>query len=360
MTWLFFADQTDSQITNHGADVLDGGAAGRDTPLPRGSLTLETHLSSHDRPETFLGMRRIQPEVFSLAVHAVPGGGVALVLSRGTDVFHTALNCAEVGRADVLRITYCWDLASGLARVSLERPELGKSYQTVLPGAIGLTPDDILSLAQGAAAQTMSPDVLYYAVSDRIEPIGPMPGLTASVPVMTPTGFRPVGEIKSGDVITTLEGGDVPVLDVVRRTVPARGLFEPVRLRAPYFDLKKDIVVAPCQRLVVGGSRVEYLFGAEHVLAPARHLINGTAAVRERGHGLVSYVHLLLPDHEAMLAAGTYVESLNIGRLRRDRALLAASMLARRPRHSLPEHSRILCPVLGPFEAITLAEQRAA
>ena len=74
----------------------------------------------------------------------------------------------------------------------------------------------------------------------------------------------------------------------------------------------------------------------------------------------VTYTQLLLPEHEAVIAAGTVAETLYVGRLRRRKDHLAASVLAGLDRHLLPEHGRPVHPVLGAFDAIVLAEQRAA
>ncbi len=152
----------------------------------------------------------------------------------------------------------------------------------------------------------------------------------------------------------------MPILRAVRQTVPTRGTHRPVRLRAPYFGLTRDIAVAPHQRLVISGSDVEYMFGTEAALMPARHLVNGASAHQGVGPDLVTYHGLLLPDHQAVLTAGCPVESLFIGRLRRDRQALAASVLGRKDAARLPDHSRPVWPALKPFEARTLAIQRAA
>ncbi|WP_372886990.1 Hint domain-containing protein, partial [Shimia sp.] len=296
-----------------------------------------------------------------LTVQALPGGGISLVHARGDEIFHGVLNHdSSAVRTDILRVTYSWDMARDWARLAVERPDAGRSFQTVLSGPVEMRLSDVRELAENPNASFMAPDLMFLAVSDRIEPIGPMPGMTGLTPVATPYGPRALGTLKRGDLVTTLGGDTAPVLAVLRRTVPAFGLFEPVRLRHPYFGLESDIVVAPGQRLVIGGSRVEYLFNAEHVLAPARHLINGSAAIPERGHRLVTYTQVLLPDHQAILACGTYVESMNIGRIRRNEALLRSSLLARYPRSRLPEHSTQAFPALGSFEALVLAEQRAA
>lgn len=366
MSWIAIADRAERHFAALGLAQQPPGAAPDDcaTPdrvMPRGSLLLETRVSPDDRPQIVLGLERGFDHDMRLTVQALPGGGISLVHARDGEIFHGVLNHDSAAvRTDILRVTYSWDMARDWARLAVERPESGRSFQTLLRGPVEMRLSDVRELALNPNASFIAPDVLFFAVSDRIEPIGPMPGMTGSTPVATPDGLRPITDLKRGDLVTTLNGDLVPVLGVLRRTVPAFGLFEPVRLRHPYFGLERDMVVAPGQRLVIGGSRVEYLFNSEHVLAPARHLINGSAAIPERGHRLVTYTQVLLPEHQAILACGTYVESLNIGRIRRNAGLLRSSLLGHYRRNDLPEHSRPAFPALGSFEALILAEQRAA
>lgn len=365
MTWIAIADREDALFCASGLAHLAGDRAAdsveEDREMERGSLLMETELSPDDRPQLLWGAERGFEHKMSLTIRALPGAGITLVHTRHGEMLHAALtHDTEARRTAVLRITYSWDRARNWARLVVERPDVARSFQVTLKEPVRMMLSDVREMIKNPAARTMAPDVLFVAVSDRIEPIGPMPGMTGSTPIVTPQGPKPLGELRRGDLVETLSGDIVPVLHVVRRTVPARGLFEPVRLRHPYFGLESDIVVAPGQRLVVGGSRVEYLFGTEQVLVPSAFLIKGSAAVREKGHSLVTYTQVLLPNHEAILAAGIFVESLNIGRIRRKPEILNASLLGQLPRHTLPEHSSAAFPVLGDFEAIVLAEERAA
>ena len=328
--------------------------------LSRGSLLVETRLSPEGRPQRLVCLKRSHPWPASIAIQAIPGDGIAIVLSQGDAIFHKVLKHQAEGRADILRITYSWDAPARWGRLAIEQPENARIVAAQTPPPPPLMLDDLKVMAQNPHLRVIDRDLQFLAVSDEIEPLGPMPQLTAGVPVRTPEGYRPVGSLKVGDTVVDPAGRVLPVLHLARRTVPALGSFQPVRLRAPYFGLKQDIATGPQLRLRIGGSEVEYLFGSEAVLCPAQHLVNGTAAVRETGHELVEYVHPVLPGAEEIDCAGTWVESLNIGRLRRRPEALAASLLAKMPRSLLPEHRGQPWPVLKPFEAITLAENRAA
>lgn len=152
----------------------------------------------------------------------------------------------------------------------------------------------------------------------------------------------------------------MPILQRIDSVVPARGLNKPIVLRAPYFGLKQNITVAPNQHLVIQGTEVEYLFGHEAVLVPARNLAGATTEAARHRAGTIRYCQLLLPGHEALNAAGTAAESLYIGRIRRKPHLLAASRLADLDEAFLPDHGKSLYPVLRAFDAQVLADYRAA
>ena len=328
--------------------------------LNQGSLIVETRVSAETRPQTLLAFQRTWPVRGQFSLQALPRGGIVLVDAHGDDICHATLPFNSDGRLDILRLTYSWDAAQNWARLTLERPESDHVHTVTLNSALAMPLDDLKAVFAHGCNYEMDEEVLFLALSDRIEPVGPLPALTAQVPIMTDRGERPAGSIRRGDVVITDEGGQVPVLQVVRRTVPARGSFRPIRLRAPYFKLSRDIVVSPQQRLVMHGSEVEYMFGREAVLVPARHLVNDRSAFVANGPDLVTYHHLLLPGHEAVLAAGCSLESLYIGRLRRKPEAIEASVLAEFDRNRLPEHAKPVWPVLKPFEAVTLATVRAA
>ena len=84
-----------------------------------------------------------------------------------------------------------------------------------------------------------------------------------------------------------------------------RPIFHPIRLRAGYFGLTRDIAVSPNQKLVLRGSDVEYMFGREAVLVPARHLLNNIAArwAEKRGIPWVFTPNGTLPRQERKIGA---------------------------------------------------------
>ncbi len=365
MAWIGLADHHDGRFCPHGLGTDRRAelqvAASASEPLVRGSLVFETRLSPDGRPQKLFGFSGQQrTDATGLMFQAIPGGGISMVQTCGMRVTHAAIQRMTTGRTDILRITLSWDNARGWARLALEEPEEHNVTSVVINDLQPLMLDDLRATLLAQNNRVMASDVLFAALSTDIEPIGPSPSMAANVPVATPDGYRPAGTLRRGDCVLTESSGVVPVLHRIDRVVPARGSFHPIRLRAPYFGLKHDITVSPDQRLVIRGSEVEYLFGQEAVLVPARHLMNGHAAFDAQCGPVVTYTQLLLPGHETVLAAGTWAESLYIGRLRRKPDQLASSALGHLDRASLPEHGKPAFPVLKWFEAVTLAQQRAA
>lgn len=331
-----------------------------DARLGRGSIMLEARISADARPQMLIDFQRAQSGSVGLSVQSLPRGGLVLVLSQGGDILHEVLRPKAESRTETLRVTLSWDMERGMGRLSAAPPE------SDLVDTVSFRPEfafgfaDLLAMVTAAGASADGDTLRYLAISDRAEPVGPLPTLAPSVPVETALGRRPVGGLRRGDLVRNASGELEPVLHVVRHRVPALGAFRPVRIRAPYFGLMQDIVVAPNQRLLVGGPEVEYIFGREGVLIPASTLLSGFAAGVEPAPRFVDYVQLVLPRHDAVHIPEAALETLYLGRLRRRPEALQRSALAGIDRSLLPEHHRASYQVLRPFEAITLAEARAA
>ena len=363
MGWIGLTDHNGGQFNAAGLEnsqTIAGRPIVHDAMMPRGTIMLETSLAPERKPQTLLAFHRHYPWIASFSLQMLPGGGIVLVENQGDDVRHVTLKHDANNRITVLRLTYSWDAPARWGRLTLEQPDMDLVQSVNLPPPLPIPVQDMRNVTMDPRQRDMHPEVDFVAISDRVEPVGPMPGLTGATPIITSRGKTYADRLRRGDLVETADGALVPVLHTVQRTVPARGSFRPVLIRAPYFGLDQHVVLAPQQRLIMGGTEVEYMFGKEAVLVPAKHLVNGISAKYAKGPDLVTYHHLLLPGHDAIQAAGCPVESLYIGRLRRKPEQLAASVLNGISRTHLPEHAKPIWPVLKPFEAITLAMHRAA
>lgn len=357
MSWIALSGQGKSWVCPR---MFAGRADVHAPTLPRGSIVIETRSAPDDAPHVLLSYTRCQPWAGELSIQVFSGGAIGVSITHGDKVFQAKIKCKPMAQDEAVRVTFSWDSATRFGQISVERPMSQTFDVETTPPPPPILIEDIRALAQRPHFGAVDPNVAFVAVSDAIEPVGPMASLLAQVPVLTPTGYRPVAELQCGDTVKTYTSGVVPVLHRLSRIVPALGSFQPVRLRAPYFGLKRDVLVAPHQRLVVGGSDVEYIFGRDAVLVPAISLVNGFAAAYEEGLQMVEYHQLLLPNNEPVTAAGAELESLYVGKLRRRADQLKQTLLSQVPRNLMPEHTSTGLKVLGAFEAMTLAGARAA
>lgn len=328
--------------------------------ITQGALVIEAPLPSETRAVTLLEVASLHPKPCLLRVQSIPGEGFSVLLSSGDQVFHAIVSHTLQARTDDFRLTLNWDSESGDGLLSIEHPGDDALFTRELAGCIPMPG----ALIHGALSEMRSPDVYgrlaYVGFHKGPLPIGPTPTLDYHTPVLTPAGYRKIGAMQPGDTVVSASGDIVPVLGVFKKVTPAFGSNAPVRLRAPYFGLQSDLVMAGTQRLIADGSDVEYTFGRDTVLIPAQHLINGTAAIAQPSNGTMTYYQLLLPASEAFIASELSLESLFIGRLRRRKDIFKYTTLAALPRNLLPEHPATVSQILCPYEAITLAAMRAA
>lgn len=373
MGWLIINDLEGHRADRSGLLQAMQAEGGGDALMLQGSLVIEMSIPDSRRPEPLLMFSQGGDWPIDLRIQAVPGGGVSLVLQQAGSLSHATLNPSGSGRAGQVRLTYTWDSLAGSAHLALERADSDRVQIAQLPPPRPWRYQDLKTLVSSGPLRFAASALSYMAVSDRLEPVGPTPGLAPTSQVATPQGYRPVDSLQRGDLVLSETGSSLPVLHVLHRELPALGIFRPVVLRAPYFDLQQSLQVSASQRVVLSGSEVEYMFGRHAVLVPARHLLGtpvatagqagGPAAGQASGlsSGLTTrYTQLVLPDHAPLLVAGAVLESLYLGSLRRDALRLSASQLANVAATTLPEHGPPRYPVLGAFDAAVLAERRVA
>ncbi|QPH54651.1 Hint domain-containing protein [Pontivivens ytuae] len=135
----------------------------------------------------------------------------------------------------------------------------------------------------------------------------------AGTRIRTPDGARPVETLRPGDLVHTVDHGPQPIRWVGGRTVPARGRLAPVRIRAGTFGAPRDILVSQQHRILIRSPRAQLWFAASEVLAAAKHLVDGRNVTVEESAEVVTYVHILLDEHEVVMADGLPVETLQPG-----------------------------------------------
>lgn len=160
------------------------------------------------------------------------------------------------------------------------------------------------ALAQGSGKQGPVQDVICFA-DDTL--------------IATPNGPRPVDMIRAGDLVQTLDNGAQPVLWVGRTRISGVALrrfphLRPIRLTGGALggDIPtEDLRLSPGHRVVLRGARAQALFNVPEVLVRARDLVDGHAIRPDLALHGVTYVHLLLEEHQVLLANGVACESFH-------------------------------------------------
>jgi len=120
-------------------------------------------------------------------------------------------------------------------------------------------------------------------------------------------------------LICTKDNGAQPIRWIGSRQITggrlmAMPMLRPIRIKANVFadgEPDQDLVVSPDHRILLKGSAARALFNTSEVLVAARDLVNDShIRVDHRCRG-ISYVHLMLDQHQIVWANGVEVESFH-------------------------------------------------
>ncbi|SLN33510.1 Leukotoxin [Falsiruegeria litorea R37] len=122
-------------------------------------------------------------------------------------------------------------------------------------------------------------------------------------------GPRLIEDLRPGDLIVTRDNGPQPLRWIGQKTVEATGTNAPIELHQSLLQgATAPLLVSPQHRMLWSGSRAQMLFGDSEVLVAAQHLLSNPGARRIEG-GDVTYMHLMLDQHEVIYANGAPTES---------------------------------------------------
>lgn len=136
--------------------------------------------------------------------------------------------------------------------------------------------------------------------------------------ILTPDGEREVGSLSAGDMVVCGDGQHRPIRWIGWRQLDEATLrdqpeLRPIRIEAGALgrDLPaRPLRLSPQHRVRIDDWRAALLFGQDSVLAPAKALVNGSSVTVDRTCRSVRYHHILLDDHQTVLADGLPCETL--------------------------------------------------
>jgi hypothetical protein len=236
----------------------------------------------------------------------------------------------ELNARDSLTITFTGTDAT----LALDEPTGGAGAQYGATALVGLGAGDVLelpgtkveSLTIGATSLMVTTDVGTYDLSNitwALEPTGytaavdtttdlvaitftgTLPCFVRGTRILTETGEVAVEALAEGDRVVLADGGSLPVIWIGHRRVdcarhPDPRLVWPVRISAGAFGAgmpHRDLFLSPDHAVYANG-----------VLIPVKYLINDASIAQIRVDS-VTYFHVELPRHEALLVEGLPAES---------------------------------------------------
>ena len=336
--------------------------AGITAPLvPTGCIVVETRFrASKNQHQVVVDLSRGigWQRAFQLVLSR---SGLHMMHIQGDNLIEAKVATERPDRDAALRITLSWRAPERIGMLAVENLDTGSFDLTVFEDPHPWPMDDIYALVHLSNECIIENAVTMLACANSVEPVGLQTGFVAGTLINTALGPKPVEALRPGLMVQTADAGMQPVRFVTSHEVPALGRYAPVRLRAPYFGLEKDLSVAPDHRLLITGTDAEYLFGADSVMVQARHLAQMAAAHQPYRLKTVRYVQVILDSHVCLQVAGrAWGESLYLGEIADHPTRLATSALAPIPADQLPRHTRTASPFLKGYEAMVLVSAMCA
>ncbi len=140
---------------------------------------------------------------------------------------------------------------------------------------------------------------------------------TSGTAIRTPDGAIPVEQLCIGDKVQTKDNGAQDILWIGHRKMSGARLYampqlRPVRIKVNALDSDipdADLLVSPDHRILYEGQAAQLLFNQSEVLITAKDLLNDRSVLVDYSVREVTYVHLLLADHQILWANGVQTES---------------------------------------------------
>ena len=200
----------------------------------------------------------------------------------------------------VIRLTMEWAGSNW----ALQRDALGHARARIHgTGALPLSLPYFLTLCEGRGNTSRHGAVLWFGLTDGPPPPERAPWIGPNTPIATPTGFRPAARLFPGEMVMT-DAGPRMLRSVRQLDLPARGHYAPILLRAPFFRNARDLLVSADQLVMLHGPEIEYQLGEDAVLAEARHLACGTAALQDGRRAVIRAIVLDLGEARLISSDG--------------------------------------------------------
>lgn len=197
-------------------------------------------------------------------------------------------------------ITFSKEYANGTTAVIIPTAAQGWKYKSTETVAVKkpVGPKPPPTPANSTPVVVDSNKLVTITFEPDTAPPTPVPCFLADAPVLTPTGYRRIGEIEAGDEVVTGDGRTVAVQFVKRVATLAGPATNPYVIPRGRYGARQRLLISP-------GHRVQL---ADGTLAEASTL----GLRQEEMRGVFEYFNLELPNwqRDTMVVAGVTVESM--------------------------------------------------
>lgn len=142
---------------------------------------------------------------------------------------------------------------------------------------------------------------------------------TPGTRIRTKDGTSLIEDLHEGDLVQTKDNGLQPLRWIGKRRMSGARLFampklRPIRIADGALGFERpdaDLLVSPEHRMVIKGAAAQSLFNTSEVLVTAKDLINGKTITVDMQVREVTYIHVLLEQHQVLWANGLETESFH-------------------------------------------------
>lgn len=275
---------------------------------------------------TFPAGSVLGPGGHALVITGLQAGGSLPVMAAGSLAFSAGRGSAVINNTGDNVVVYDPTANSYIiARfngVALDNPTLAGTYPGFSSTATRVGAGENFGNDIDGQSIQRAPDGSNVFVNNQ----APTPGtfnvcFTAGTRIQTPRGAVAIETLRPGDVVLTLDHGPQRVAWIWADTHSQAALAQnerlrPVRIARHAFgnDLpSRDLLVSQQHRILIASRIAKRMFGAPEVLIAAKHLTGLPDVEIILPDRLITYVHLLFPNHEIIMAEDVASESLFLG-----------------------------------------------
>ena len=230
----------------------------------------------------------------------------------GSEIDRNPRGILELGQDDTLLTQNSFVVTNGIKSYSVTAIEIGHGSRALLMFIDDIPPsglpmwvvDHNITHDRGQAESQRSGGVICFTPGTAIE---------------TPTGPQLIETLREGDQVQTKDNGAQDILWIGKRHMTGARLLampylRPVLITAGALGIERPdqaLLVSPDHRMLVKGAMAHSLFNTDEVLVAAKHMVNDSTVKVDLSVREVTYIHLLLPNHEILCANGVEVESFH-------------------------------------------------